>query len=63
MSDEFAHLSDLELLSFIKSSEKELEFCNEPHKDKLKEEIEERLRTANLEFGGLLPLGGAQPEG
>ena len=55
MSDEFAHLADLELLSLIKRAEQELERRKSTSKDKLKQEIEERLRSAGLDIGELFP--------
>lgn len=55
MSDEFAQLSDLELLSLIKRAEQELENRKSSSKDKLKQEIEERLKSAGLDIGELFP--------
>ena len=55
MSDEFAHLADLELLSLIKRAEQELERRKSTSKDKLKQEIEDKLKSAGLELGELFP--------
>jgi DNA-binding protein H-NS len=55
VSDEFSKLSDLELLSLIKRAEQELEHRKSASKDKLKQEIEERLRNAGLDIGELFP--------
>ena len=55
MSDEFANLSDLDLLSLIKRVERRLERRKRAAKDKLKEEIEERPRNAGIDLGDLYP--------
>jgi DNA-binding protein H-NS len=55
MSNEFSDLSDLELLSLITRGEQELERRKNASKDKLKEEIEEKLKNAGLELGELFP--------
>jgi len=55
MSDEFAYLSDLKLLSLIKRVEGELEHRKKVSKDKVKEEIEGRIRKAGLKLGELFP--------
>jgi DNA-binding protein H-NS len=60
VSDEFANLSDLDLLSLIKRVEQELERRKRAAKDKLKEEIEERLRNAGLDLGDLYPGAGGK---
>ncbi len=60
MSEEFANLSDLELLSFVKRAEEELERRKRASKDKLKEEIEEKLRNAGLDLGDLFPGAGGK---
>ena len=44
MSEEFAKLSDLELLSLIKRAEEELEYRKQASREKLKEEIEQKIR-------------------
>jgi DNA-binding protein H-NS len=55
VSEEFGKLSDLELLSLIKRGEEELERRSGALKEKLKAEIEEKLKSAGLEFGDLFP--------
>jgi DNA-binding protein H-NS len=55
VSEEFAKLSDLELLSLIKRGEEELERRKGALKERLKAEIEEKLNNAGLEFGDLFP--------
>jgi DNA-binding protein H-NS len=55
VTDEFSHLSDLELLSLIKQAEQELELRKSRSKHKLKHEIEERLKSAGLDIGELFP--------
>ena len=59
MSDEFAYLSDLKLLSLIKRVEGELEHRKKVSKDKVKEEIEGRIRKAGLKLGELFPEAAA----
>ena len=53
MSDEFAHLSELELLSLIGRAEQELDLRKTASKDKLKQEIEDRHKSTGLELGEL----------
>jgi DNA-binding protein H-NS len=60
MSTEFANQSDLELLALIKRAEHELERRKITAKDKLKEEIEEKLRNAGLDLGDLFPEAGTK---
>jgi DNA-binding protein H-NS len=55
MSDEFARLSDAEILSMIHRAQKELEQRQKQHKVQLKEEIEKKLRSAGLDIGDLFP--------
>jgi DNA-binding protein H-NS len=55
VSDEFSHLSELELLSLIGRAQQELELRKSTSKDKLKQEIEDRLKHAGLELGELFP--------
>jgi DNA-binding protein H-NS len=55
VSDEFSHLSELELLSLIGRAEQELELRKSTSKDKLKQEIEEKLKSAGLDIGELFP--------
>jgi hypothetical protein len=61
VSEEFANQSDLELLPLIKRVEEELERRKTASKDKLKEEIEEKLRSAGPDLGDLYP--GAEGKG
>jgi DNA-binding protein H-NS len=58
--DEFANLSDLELLSLMKRAEQELELLESKSKDKLKQEVLERLRSAGLHIGELFPEAAAK---
>jgi DNA-binding protein H-NS len=60
LSDEFANLSDLELLSLIKRAEDELENRKQASKEKLKEEIQERLRASGMDLSDLFPEAGAK---
>lgn len=55
VSVEFSNVSDLELLSLIKRAEEELELRKSTSKDKLRQEIEEKIRSAGLEIGELFP--------
>lgn len=55
MSDEFARLSDAEILSLIHRAQKELDQRQKHHKEQLKEEIEEKLRSVGLDIGDLFP--------
>lgn len=55
MSDEFAALSDLELLSLIKRAEEELENRKRAARDKLVEEIQEKILASGLTLSDLFP--------
>ena len=55
MSDEFARLSDAEILSLIHRAQKELEQRQKQHKVQLKEEIEQKLRSVGLDIADLFP--------
>jgi hypothetical protein len=55
VSDEFANLSEPELLSLIETSERELELRKSATKDKFKQEIEDRLKSAGRNVGELSP--------
>jgi DNA-binding protein H-NS len=60
VSEEFANLSDLEIQALIGRAEHELQRRKTASKDKLKEEIEERLRSAGLDLGDLFPEAGSK---
>ena len=60
MSDEFANISDLELLSLIKRAEDELEDRKRASRDKLVEEIQEKIRGSGLTLRDLFPETGAK---
>ncbi len=60
MTDEFSDKSDLELVALIGRAEHELQRRKLASKDKLKEEIEETLRNAGLDLGGLFPEAGSK---
>lgn len=60
MSEEFAEKSDLELVALIGRAEHELQRRKLASKDKLKEEIEEKLRNAGLDLGDLFPEAGSK---
>ena len=60
MSDEFANLSQLELLSLIKRAEEALEHRKHAAKDKLKEEIQEKLRASGMDLSDLFPETGGK---
>ncbi len=53
MSDEFAALSDLEILSLIERAKAELFRRKESGKEQLRAEIEAKLKGAGLELGDL----------
>jgi DNA-binding protein H-NS len=55
VSDEFANKSDLEIQALIGRAEHELQQRKLVSKEKLKEEIEEKLRQAGLDLGDLFP--------
>lgn len=55
MSDEFARLSDAEILSMIHRAQKELEHRKKAHKEQIKEEIEQKLRSVGLDIADLFP--------
>ncbi len=60
MIDEFANLSQLELLSLIKRAEEELEHRKNDSKEKLKEEIQEKLRASGIDLSDPFPEAGAK---
>ncbi len=60
MSDEFSNKSHLEIQALIGRAEHELQRRKLASKDKLKEEIEEKLRNAGLELGDLFPEAGGK---
>ncbi len=60
MSEEFVNQSDHELLALIKRAEQELERRRLASKEKLKVEIEEKLRANGLELGDLFPGAGGK---
>ncbi len=62
MSEEFASLSELELLSLIGRAESELQRRKEASKEKLKEEIQERLKASGLDLGDLFPEAGGKKQ-
>ena len=53
MSDEFVKLSDLEVLSLIERAKFELARRKEADKEKLRAEIEAKLKNAGLDLGDL----------
>jgi DNA-binding protein H-NS len=55
VSEEFAQLSKPERLSLIGRAEQELELRKSASKYKLKQEIEDRLKSAGLEIDELFP--------
>jgi DNA-binding protein H-NS len=55
MSDEFARLSDAEIVSLIHRAQKELEHRQKAHKEQLREEIEQKLRSVGLDIVDLFP--------
>jgi DNA-binding protein H-NS len=55
MSDEFANLSDLEIVSLIHRANEELVCRKEMHKETLKADIEQKLRKAGLDLADLFP--------
>ncbi len=60
MNDNFANLSELELLAFIKRAEAELEHRKNASREKLKEEIQEKLRASGMDLSDLFPETGAK---
>src|SRR5512139_751116 len=60
VSEEFADKSDLELQALIGRAEHELQRRKLVSKEKLKEEIEEKLRNAGLDLGDLFPEAGGR---
>lgn len=60
MSDEFATLSELDLLSLIKRAEGELEHRKKASREKLREEIREKLRASGMDLSDLFPETGAK---
>jgi DNA-binding protein H-NS len=55
MSDEFARLSDTEILTLIHRAQRELEHRQKQQKERLKEEIEQKLRSVGLGIEDLFP--------
>jgi DNA-binding protein H-NS len=53
VSDEFAKLSDLEILSLIERAKAELDRRKEDKKEQLRAEIEAKLKSAGLDLGDL----------
>lgn len=65
MSDEFANLSDLEVVSLIHRANEELTRRKAAHKETLRADFEQKLKKAGLDLSDLFPeLGGkaAAPE-
>jgi DNA-binding protein H-NS len=60
VSEEFANKSDLELQALIGRAEHELQRRKLVFKEKLKEEIEEKLKANGLELGDLFPEAGSK---
>jgi hypothetical protein len=60
VSDEFGNKSDLEIQALIGRAEHELERRNRASKDKLKEEIEEKLKASGLELSDFFPEAGSK---
>ena len=60
MSDEFADKSDLEIQALIGRAEHELHRRKLVSKEKLKEEIEEKLKANGLDLGDLFPEAGSK---
>ncbi len=60
MSEEFANLSDVEIQALIRRAEHELQRRKLASKEKLKVEIEEKLRASGLELGDLFPGAGGK---
>jgi DNA-binding protein H-NS len=60
LSDEFLNLSDLELLSLIKRAEGELEHRKNAAREKLKEEIREKLQATGMDLSDLFPETGGK---
>lgn len=55
MSGEFGKLSDLELVSLIHRAQQEIEQRKESGKERLREEIEEKLKTLGFELNDVFP--------
>jgi DNA-binding protein H-NS len=55
MSDEFARLSDPEILSLIHRAQNELQRRQNSHKEKLKAEIEQKLESLGIDLTDLFP--------
>jgi DNA-binding protein H-NS len=60
VSDEFANKSDVEIQALIGRAEHELQRRMLVSKEKLKEEIEEKLKANGLELGDLFPEAGGK---
>ncbi|KAF2989199.1 H-NS histone family protein [Methylocystis sp. MJC1] len=55
MRDEFANLSDLQLLSLIHRAEQEVARRKEATKERLRAKIEEELKNAGLDLSDIFP--------
>ncbi|MGJ0506856.1 MAG: H-NS family nucleoid-associated regulatory protein [Methylocystis sp.] len=55
MSDEFANLSDLEIMSLIHRANEELARRKDAQRETLRADIEQKLRTAGLDLADLFP--------
>jgi DNA-binding protein H-NS len=62
MSDEFANLSDLEIMSLVHRANEELVHRKERHKETLKADIEQKLAKAGLDLSDLFPELGERSE-
>jgi DNA-binding protein H-NS len=60
LSDEFANLSEPDLRSLIKRAEEELERRKNASREKLKEEIHEKLRASGMDLSDLFPETGGK---
>lgn len=58
MSGEFGKLSDLELVSLIHRAQQEIEQRKETGKERLRVEIEEKLKTFGFDLGDIFPETG-----
>ncbi len=61
MSDEFANLSDLEILSLIHRANEELSRRREAHRENLRADIEQKLKNAGLDLADLFPEMDGKP--
>jgi DNA-binding protein H-NS len=60
VSEEFANKSDLAIQALIGRAEHELQRRKLVSKEKLKEEIEQKLKASGLELGDLFPEAGSK---